>query len=329
MRVVVTSRRFPDRDPYGDIVAEYGGSLAYGTCATEADAIAFCEDADVIVGGFVPVTGDVMDAAGDPEAILVHAAGYDAVDVRAATCRGIPVANAPGYAPDDISSHAMALLLAAAHRIVPGDRNVRAETGWEDRTVHPVHGGTMGIVGFGHIGRALVEKARGFDMDVIAHDPHVPDDVFAMQGVEQVRFEELLARSDCISIHAALTDVTAGMFGPAAFERMREDAVLVNTARGPIVQEDALVAALEAGELRAAGLDVFEEEPPTDSPLFERDDVVLTPHTAGGTERAEENVIALMCAELRRVFDGDPLENVVNPAVYQYRGHQVTVPDDR
>lgn len=329
MRVSVTSRRFPDRDPYGDIVAEYGGSLAYGNCTTEADAIAFCENADIIVGGFVPVTGDVMDSAGEPAAILVHAAGYDAVDVQAATCRGIPVANAPGYAPDDIASHAMALVLAAAHRIVPADRGVRTETGWEDRTVHPIHGDTVGIVGFGHIGRALVEKARGFDMEVIAHDPHVPDDVFAMKDVEQVAFGELLDRSDCLSIHAALTNVTAGMFGPSAFERMRENAVLVNTARGPIVQEGALVTALEADEIRAAGLDVFEEEPPSESPLFERDDVVLTPHAAGGTERAEENVIALMRAELRRVFEGDPLENVVNPAVYQYRGHQVTVPDDR
>lgn len=328
MRVVVTSRRFPDRDPYSDIVEEFGGELVYGNCSTEAEAIDFCRDADVIVGGFVPVTGPVMDAAGDPAAILVHAAGYDAVDVQEATCRGIPVANAPGYAPHDIASHAMALTLAATHRIVPADRRVRAETAWEDRGIDPIHGKTIGIVGFGHIGRKLVPKAQGFDMEVLAYDPYVADDVFELADVEQVSFEALLARSDCISIHAALTEVTVGMFGTAEFEAMQDDAVLVNTARGPIVQEDALVQALEDGELRAAGLDVFEEEPPQDSPLFDREDVVLTPHAAGGTERAEENVIELMRAELRRVLAGEPLENLVNPAVYQYRGQQVTVPDE-
>lgn len=324
MRVVVTSRRVPDHDPYDDLVEEYGGELIYGDCQTERDAVELCADADVIIGGFVPVSASVMDAAGDLTAILVHAAGYDAVDVPEATHRGIPVANAPGYGSDAVACHAIALALAASHHIPRLDRRLREAPGWDRETIYPLQGGTMGIVGLGRIGRKLVPKARGFDMDVIAYDPHLPEDVFELMDVERVGFEQVLERSDCISIHAPLTSVSHGLFSHSAFEQMKESAILINTGRGPIVDEPALEWALNRGEIRAAGLDVFEQEPPDGSPLLDRDDVVLTPHVAGGAEDAHEKVVAIMREELRRVFTGDPLENVVNPSVYQYRGEQVT-----
>lgn len=328
MRIVVTSRRLTDREPYDEIVEEYGGELVYGDCQSEEDAIGFCADADVIIGGFVPVTARVMDAAGDLRAILVHAAGYDAVDVPEATYRGIPVANTPGYGSDAVAGHAMALALAASHQIARFDRRMREQPGWVRESIYPLHGDTMGIVGLGRIGRKLVPKARGFDMDVIAYDPHLPEDVFDLLEVERVSFEALLDRSDCISIHAPLTAVSHQLFGRDEFERMRDTAVLVNAARGPIVDEEALCWALENDEIRAAGLDVFEREPPDASPLLDLENVVLTPHVAGGTEVAHDNVEAIMRAELRRVLDGEPLANVVNPSVYQYRGDQVTTPDE-
>jgi len=327
MKVVVTRQRFPDRNQYEDVVADAGADLVYADCQTEADAIEHCRDANVIVTGFVPVTERVMDAAEDLEFVMVHATGYDAVDVQAATARGIPVSNVPGYAPRDVASHAFTLLLTAAHRVVPADRDIRAGDGWTRRTYQALHGGTLGIVGLGEIGRAIVPFAKGFDMDVIASDPHLADDVFEAIGVESVGFEELLARSDAVTIHAPLTEHTHHLFSTAAFERMRESAVLANAARGPIVDEAALADALERGEIRAAGLDVFEREPPEASPVLDRDDVVCTPHQGGGTENAAENVIAIARAELGRVLAGDPPENVVNREVFQYRGGQVTEPE--
>jgi len=328
MNVVVTSPRFPERDQYRDLVEAVDGDLVYADCATEEDAVERCRDANVIVTGFVPVTERVMDAAPDLEFIMVHATGYDAVDVPAATARGIPVSNVPGYAPRDVASHAFTLLLSAAHDVVRADRDMRSGDGWTRRTREPLHGGTLGIVGLGEIGRKIVPFAEGFDMDVIAHDPYLADDVFDLLGVESVEFDDLLARSDAVTVHAPLTSITHHLFSDAEFERMKPSAVLVNTARGPIVDEAALVDAIEGGEIRAAGLDVFETEPPADSPVLDCDRIVCTPHVGGGTRQAADSVVAIARAELRRVLNGEAPRNVVNEEVFQYRGSQVTTPGD-
>lgn len=328
MRVVVTDRRFPDRDPYGDVVEAAGGELVYGDCATEADAVEFCAGADVVIGGFVPITRAVLDAAGDLTLVMRHATGYDNVDVREATARGIPVSNVPGYAPRDIASHALALLLSAAHAVVFHDRQVRDGPGWGEReTLQPVHGGTLGIVGFGRIGRELPPLVEGLDMDVVAYDPYLPDDLFGLRGVEPVEFEELLARSDAVSVHASLDETSHHLFDAEAFRLMKDSAVLVNTGRGPLVDEVALAEAVESGEIRAAGLDVFESEPPEDSPVLDSDRIVCSPHRAGETERAAERVVEIARAELERALHGEPLRNVVNREIYQYRGGQVTTPE--
>lgn len=329
MRVVVTDRRFPDRDPYGDVVEAAGGELVYGDCVTEADAIEFCADADVIIGGFVPITEAVMDAAGDLDLVMRHATGYDNVDVREATARGIPVSNVPGYAPRDIASHALALLLSAAHAVVYHDRQIREGPGWGERErLEPIHDGTLGIVGFGRIGRELPRLVEGFDTEVIAHDPYLADDLFELGGAEPVEFDALLSRSDAISIHASLDAHSHHLFDADAFRRMKDSAVLVNTGRGPIVDEVALAEAVESGEIRAAGLDVFESEPPDDSPVLDSDRIVCSSHRAGGTPRAGDRVVEIARAELERALEGEPLRNVVNREIYQYRGEQVTRPGE-
>lgn len=329
MRVVVTDRRFPDRDPFRDVVNAAGGELVYGDCTTEDEAVERCRDADVIVARYAPVTGRVMDAAGDPRLVMRTATGYDNIDVRAATARGVPVSNVPGYAPRDVASHAFALALSAAHDIPSIDRRLRAGTAWGDvrEELVPLHGGTFGVVGLGRIGRETVPLARGFDMDVVAYDPYLADDVFGRFGVEPVSFEALLARSDCVSIHAPLTQVTHHLFSADEFGRMKDSAVLVNAARGPIVDEVALVDAVESGELRAAALDVSEREPPGRSPVLACDGIVCSPHRGGHTRAAEERVVEIAAAELDRVLRGETLHNVVNPDVFQYRGGPVTDPD--
>ena len=331
MRVVVTDRPFPEPNPYegvlaetddiyGDVVDRTGDELVYAECATEEEAVEACRDADIIITFIAPITERVLDAAGDCQLVIRQGAGYDNVDVRAATARDIPVSNVPDYGSRDVASHGLALALAASHDIVAADQNLRDSNGWgSSRVIEPMHSGTYGIVGLGRIGRRAVPMARGLNMQVIAHDPRLDDDVFEYLDVESVSFEALLERSDCVVIHAALRETNHHMFSTAEFERMNDDAILVNVARGPIVDEDALVAAVESGEIRTAGTDVFEEEPPTDSPVLNCEDIVCSPHHAGSSPEAKENKIQIVRDELERVLRGEQLHNVVNQEVFQYR----------
>jgi D-3-phosphoglycerate dehydrogenase len=331
MKVVVTDRPFPEPNPYagllektediyGDIVDETGHSITYAECTTEDAAVNACQKADVIITFIAPITDRVLNAASDCKLVIRQGAGYDNVDVQAATARSIPVSNVPDYGSRDVASHGLALALAASHDIVTADQKLRSEPGWgSSRVIEPIHGGTYGIVGLGRIGRRAVPMARGLGMDVIAYDPRVDDDVFEYLDVESVSFEELLKQSDCIMIHAALSETNHHMFSTAEFEDMKDSAILVNVARGPIVDEEALAVAVENGDIRAAGTDVFEQEPPTDSPVLNTEDIVCSPHHAGSSPEAKENKIEIVRNELERVLCGEQLHNVVNQEVFQYR----------
>jgi D-3-phosphoglycerate dehydrogenase len=331
MRVVVTDRPFPEPNPYEDLLEEtddlYGDALnpetdeiIYAECTTEDDTVEACRDADVIITFIAPITERVLEAAGDVALVIRQGAGYDNVDVQAATVRGIPVSNAPDYGSADVASHGIALALAASHDIVSSDQSLRENDGWgSSRVIQPIQGGTYGIVGLGRIGRRAVPMARGLGMEVIAFDPLLDDDIFDQLDVEQVSFDELLQRSDCVTLHAPLNEETRHLFSTAEFDQMKQSALLVNVARGPLVDEDALVTAVETDEIRAAALDVFEEEPPTDSPVLESDDIVCSPHHAGSSPKAKQNKIRIVREELERVLQGEALHNVVNREVYQYR----------
>jgi D-3-phosphoglycerate dehydrogenase len=161
--------------------------------------------------------------------------------------------------------------------------------------------------------------ARGLNMDVIAYDPLLDDDIFEQLEVESVSFDELLERSDCVMVHAPMTNQTHQMFSTEEFRRMKDSAVFVNVARGPIVDEEALVDAVETDEIRAAGLDVYEAEPPDGSPVLDCERIVCSPHHAGGSVAAKENKISIVRDELERVLAGETLHNVVNQEVFQYR----------
>lgn len=327
MKVVFTDRRFTDREPYDDAVAAAGGEVVYANATTEAAVVEACRDATVVVTFKAPVSRSVFEAMERCRLVMRNGTGYDNVDVAAATDVGVPVSNVPGYATAEVAEHAIALLLAAAREVVSADRDVRDSDGWGDRPpIQPMMGGTFGIYGLGRIGRATLPMARGLDMETIAHDPYLPDDLFDALAVERVSFEDLLARADGISIHAPLTAETRHAFSAEAFERMKADAVLVNTARGPIVDEAALVEALEAGELLAAGTDVFETEPPNETPALESDRVICSPHHAGKCERATERCIQIGTAEIVRALEGRHLQNLVNPEVLQ-RGEQLLNPE--
>jgi D-3-phosphoglycerate dehydrogenase len=331
MRIVVTDRPFPEPNPYEDLLEETDDlyrdaidpnedEIIYAECETEEETVEACRDADVIITFIAPITEHVLEATNEVKLIIRQGAGYDNINVQAATVRGIPVSNAPDYGSADVASHGIALALAASHDIVNSDRGLRENEGWgSSRVIQPIQGGTYGIVGLGRIGRRAVPMARGLGMDVVAFDPLLDDDIFEQMDVEQVSFEKLLERSDCITLHAPLNHETYHMFSKEEFDRMKESAILVNVARGPLVDEEALVSAIKNEEIRGAGLDVYEEEPPVDSPVLELDDVVCSPHHAGSSPTAKENKIRIVREEVERVLRGESLHNIINQEVYQYR----------
>lgn len=317
MKVVVTDRRFPDRDPYTEAVREAGADLRYADCRSEEDVLEACRDAAVVVTFKAPITRSVIEGMEEARLILRNGTGYDNVDVTAATERGIPVSNIPDYCTEEVASHAITLMLAAAHNVVQADQNLRGADGWGERPVNRVmYDGTFGVIGLGRIGRSAARKAKGFGMNAIAYDPYQHRDIFDEVGVERVGFDELLARSDCVSVHTPLTGETHQLLSTPEFADMKDDAVVVNTARGPVIDEQALLEAVQAGELWGAGLDVFEREPPNDAPAFESDRIVTSPHHAGLSKRSERRCIEIGTEKMVAAVEDENLGEIINPEAY-------------
>jgi phosphoglycerate dehydrogenase-like enzyme len=240
---------------------------------------------DGLVLGLQPLTRTHLDAAPDLRYVLRIGTGTDNIDVAAAHDRGIVVESLAGLNAPAVAEYAFALLLAAAKHIPAADRSLRAGE-WTRFYGRHLGGRTLGLVGFGEIARAMVPKARGFGMDVIAHRRSVSDD--DSDGVSMVSLDELLTSSDFISLHVPLTDATRGMIGARELALVRPGMVLVNTARGAVVDEQALYDALVAGRVGAAALDVFSVEPPGPSPLFDLPNVVVSPHNGGYSDVVTE-----------------------------------------
>jgi D-3-phosphoglycerate dehydrogenase len=275
-----------------------------------ADALAETGADALIPDSGTPVTAEVLEAA-DLDAVGRAGIGVDNIDLDAAAAAGTTVVHVPDYCLDEVSTHALSLLLACVRRTFVYDRQTRSG-GWDwsaGRPVHRMSGHTLGLVGVGAIARQLVEKVGGFNLDIVAYDPYVDAEAFPA-GVEKVGHDALFDRADYVSVHAPLTDETRGLVDAAALDALGEG-VLVNTARGPIVDQNALHEALADGDLDAAGLDVMAEEPPGDSPLLDRDDVVVTPHTAWYSEESMAEVSRSVAADVARVLAGEPPENPV------------------
>ena len=243
-------------------------------------------DADVvwIFGGSRIVSESTLPLLERCGAIIRTGSGTDNVPVTAATACGIVVANTPEAFHDAVADHAVALLLAVARQIVVQDRAVRRGV-WDRSTAWPrwrLHGQVLGLVGFGHIARAVTRRLRGFEMKVLVFDPYVTAEAVEKLDARGALLDEVLAGADFVSIHCPLTPETRHLIGERELRRMKPDAILINTSRGPVVDEAALVRALREGWIAAAGLDVLEREPPDPThPLFSLDNVVVTPHIAG------------------------------------------------
>jgi len=250
-----------------------------------------------LVVGLQPLSAETFEAAPELRYVLRIGTGTDNIDLAAAAKHGVTVAALPGLNAPAVAEYAFGLMLAAARRIPEADRSLRAGE-WSRFPGRHLGGRTLGLIGYGEIARLMVPKARGFDMDVIAYRRSAADNG---DGVHQVGLDELLARSDFISVHVPLTEQTRSLIGRREFGLMRDGVVLVNTARGAVVDERELYRALVSGKVAACGLDVFENEPPGDSPLLTLPNVVASPHN-GGYSDVITNLTALTAA--RRLIAG-------------------------
>jgi D-3-phosphoglycerate dehydrogenase / 2-oxoglutarate reductase len=267
------------------------------------------------VAGSEPYTPRVLDAHPQLKVIARVGVGYDAVDVPAATERGMVVTIAPNTNQDSVAEHTFTLMLALAKNLVPQDRAVR-EGRWPRKANLPLRGRTLGIVGLGRIGKAVTLRARAFGMKVIASDP-VPDMAFAQsQGITLMPFEQLLAEADYVTLHPPATAQTKYLINKQTLALMKPTAFLLNLARGSLVNEADLLDALKGGRLAGAGLDVFEEEPTGMNPLCELENVVVTPHAAGTDLQSRDDMALSAAQAIVSLSRGEwPAEKIVNPEV--------------
>jgi D-3-phosphoglycerate dehydrogenase len=306
--IAVTDSPFPSLDPAKAALKRVDPELRMAKSASAEDILAVARDADAILVTYAKLPAELLRQLRRCKAIGRFGLGVDNIDLKAAAELGITVTYVPDYCMHEVSDHAMALLLALARKIPLSNALVQAGR-WEMPAVVPIHrlaGRVLGLVGFGNIPRALAPKAKAFGLRVVAHDPYVAPQALSAAGVEGVSFKRLLEISDFVSIHAPLAAATRGLFNAEVLRRMKKGAFLINTARGPLLDEAALVAALDGGQIGGAALDVVAVEPLSkDSRLIGRDNVILTPHTAFYSVEALEELQTKCAADVARVLCGE------------------------
>jgi D-3-phosphoglycerate dehydrogenase len=306
--IAVTENIFPTLDPAKAALARLNPTLRMAKSTSAADILEVARDADAILVTYAKLPRELIVQLTRCKAIGRFGLGVDNIDLVAAKEKGIAVNYVPDYCIREVSDHAMALLLALIRKIPFSNRLVQGGR-WEMPAVVPIRrieGTVLGLLGFGNIPRLVAPKAKGFGMKVIAFDPYAKLDLFKTAGVDSVDFDTLLKSSDYISVHAPLTPETRGMMNAAAFAKMKKGAYVVNTARGPLIEEAALIGALDAGQVGGAGLDVVAVEPlAKDSPLLGRDNVIVTPHTGFYSIEALDELQSKCASDVARVLSGE------------------------
>ncbi len=322
--ILITARYFAvDPEPL-DLLHQHGYELAYPDLdwtqgdanVSEARTIELLHDVDAAIISSLPMTETVFAHTPQLKALAIRGVGYDSVDIAAATARGIPVVVAPGFT-ESVADYVFGLMLAVTRQVARADRLVRSR-GWDVLVSTNIFGKTLGIIGLGRIGKAVAKRARGFDMTVLAADV-VRDEAFARaHQVTYVTLETLLQQSDIVSINAPLQHNTRHLIDVEALRTMKPTAFLINTARGNLIDEAALAASLQSGRLAGAGLDVFHDEPLRESPFYDLDNVVLSPHLAAySREGLRETGVIAARATLSALRGKRPDAGVlINPEVY-------------
>ncbi len=318
VRIVITEC---DHDSFAaehDLTDPAGAELVLTQSRSALELVANAQGADAILVQYAPITAEVMDALPRLRVIGRYGVGVDSVDIEAATARGIAVCNVPDYGTESVSDHAIGLTMACARGIPRLDRGIRAGS-FDLAAVRPLYktrDRIFGVIGLGLIGTATARKAAGLGYQVIGYDIAAEPGATTFHGFESVGLGELLERSQVVSLHTPLTNITRAMIGADQLALMRQDAILVNTSRGGVIDTDALVEALLTGSIRGAAIDVHESEPlPAGHPLTTFDSVVLTPHLAWYTEESYDELKRRTVANVLAVCAGRPPRNIVNPEV--------------
>lgn len=316
--VLVTDYTWPSTAPEAEVLARVGARLLEAETGSEEELLRLVPEADAILTCFKQVPVSVVRAGTKLQVIGRYGIGVDNIPVGEATRLGIPVTNVPAYCLDEVAEHALALLLAGARSIVRYDRAVQADN-WSLATGMPVYrvaGRTLAIIGFGKIGRTLARKAAALDLQLLAHDPWVPDEEIRAAGVEPAGLDEALARADFVSLHTPLTEETQHLLNAERLARIKPGAFVINTARGALIDQEALLGALQSGRVSGAGLDVFvPEHLPAGHPLLAQPNVIATPHTAFYSGESVLELERLAAQNVADILSGRRPADVVNPEV--------------
>ena len=316
MKILVTPTSLTPAHPGPALeqLQQFAGELVFnllGRPLTEDELIPLLQDCDGYVAGLDFVTKKVIDACGALKVISRYGAGVDRVDLAAAKAKGIPVCNTPGATAQAVADLAFGLALCAARKIPMLDRETKAGR-WIRATGMDIYGKTMGILGLGAVGKGAARRAQGFSMRILAYDPFLDKQYAEENGIIASDFDTLIREADIISLHLPLDLNTRHIINAKVMRRMKKGVILVNTARGGLIDEDAACELLRQGHLGGLGLDAYEEEPPGRSPLFELDNVTATPHTASHTAEAAANMAAMSIQNLIDVLSGKSCPYIVN-----------------
>jgi len=312
MKIVITDSGFPNIDPETVVIADAGFQLSSAQCKTAEDVIAAAADADGLIVQWAPVTAKVIGNLTRCKVVVRYGIGVDNVDLAAAKQKGIPVCNVPDYCIDEVADHTVALALAQARQLTQIDARIRAGI-WKihpDRPMPSFSDMTFATVGYGRIARAVLDRARTFGFTVAAYDPYA---TLSSDRVVPLSLDELFRQADILSLHVPLTPKTKHLVNADRLTKMKPTAIVVNTARGGLIDTVALAQSLQAGTIAAAGLDVFESEPlETDHPLRKCPNALLTSHVAWYSERSVPRLQRMAAQEAVRALRGEPLKNQVN-----------------
>jgi len=325
MHSIFVTRALP-----GDFLSKFGSAYSvkvypYDRNITKDELLTYVKDCSGLISMLSdPIDEDVLAAGKNLKVVANYAVGFNNIDVAAATARGIAVVNTPDVLTEASADLAWALLLATSRRILEGDAMTRDGKfrGWAPELLlgMPVYGQTLGIIGAGRIGRAVARRAKGFGMRILYHNrSRLAAEVEEELGMTYVGLEELLTESDFITLHCPLTPETKRLIGAAELAKMKPTAVLINTARGPVVDEAALLKALRNKEIFGAGLDVYEREPLLTPGLADLPNVVLTPHIASADVRTRLAMVDMVVEDVIAVLEGHRPSNLVNPEVWERR----------
>lgn len=306
-KVVVTDFEYEHLRPEQEVLDRIGVELIRAQCKTEDDVIRAAKDADGLINQYAPITRRVIEQLDHCKVISRYGIGVDTIDLAAATEKGIVIGNVTDYCVDEVSDHAMALILACARKVVTLNQAVK-KGNWDYKVGVPIYrlrGRVLGLVGFGKIPQQVALKGQAFGMKVMAYDPYFPKQTAQEMGVELMDLGDLCEQADFISVHAPLMESTRGLMGKEQFDRMKKEAFIVNTARGPVIDEQALIDALQAGKIAGAGLDVVEQEPiSAGNPLLQMDQVIINPHVAWYSEESQNELKRKVAENVADVLSG-------------------------